>query len=114
MSGFRHAPLSDPLLTVRFFDRTREEQAALGFLVDTNALEPTDGRSSQEDGNSKERHTYIPAGTTKTPHGAVGAESAHRAIAQGSDKDVAAALFKYSAPEEVCLLDTVFNLIIKV
>jgi zinc finger protein len=104
-----YAPLPDPLLSIQFFDRSPEEQAALGFLIDANTLEQKDGRASHEDKIMKERQTYTPAGTTKMPHGAVGAELAHRAIAQGSSADVAAALFKYSAPEEVCCLGTVFK-----
>ncbi|KAH7424111.1 hypothetical protein KP509_12G090400 [Ceratopteris richardii] len=90
-----HAPAPDPLLSVKFYDRSKEEQEALGFLVDSG------GEESQIDRTSEEKHKYIPAGTQKLPHGTVGASLAHRAIAQGTSEDVAATLFKYSAPEEV-------------
>lgn len=96
-----HAPAPDPLLSIQFYDRSPDEQAALGFLVDTNAGEHLDANSSKEDETSKGRHRYVPAGTEKMAHGAVGAQLAHKAIAQGNSEDVAAALFKYSAPEEV-------------
>ncbi|XP_042502646.1 zinc finger protein ZPR1 homolog [Macadamia integrifolia] len=93
------APSSDPSLTIKFYERTPEQQEALGFLVDSSqsgehetesAIEAlTDGRR----GDSNE--------TKGEPHGSIGAVAGHRAIAQGNSEEVAAALFRYSAPEEV-------------
>lgn len=97
----RNAPASDPLLATHYYDRTEEQHAALGFLAETH-----DSPSANQTGHigasaSERRHGYTPAGTTRVPHGSVGAEGAHRAIAHGNTDTVAAALFKYSAPEEV-------------
>ncbi|MCO5572514.1 hypothetical protein L7F22_026269 [Adiantum nelumboides] len=96
-----YAPGSDPLLSVKFYDRNSAEQAALGFLVDPSLEGPSVNFSKPEERASQETHKYVPAGTQKVPHGAVGAQLAHRAIAQGNSADVASSLFKYSAPEEV-------------
>ncbi|XP_066367499.1 LOW QUALITY PROTEIN: uncharacterized protein [Miscanthus floridulus] len=87
-----HAPSSDPLLSVRFYERTREQQAALGFLAEPPTEQPGEA--------------VLPAsvnsdGLQSVPHGSVGAVAGRRAIAQGSPDEVAAALCRYSAPEEV-------------
>ncbi|WOK91654.1 hypothetical protein Cni_G00345 [Canna indica] len=90
------APSSDPLLSIRFYERTKEQQASLGFLVDpspempeghvdTDALAETNSASIMQ----------------QEPHGSVGALAGRRAIAQGKTEEVAAALCRYSAPEEV-------------
>ncbi|WVZ78050.1 hypothetical protein U9M48_025822 [Paspalum notatum var. saurae] len=80
-----HAPSSDPLLSVRFYERTREQQAALGFLA-----EPPTEQAGE---------AALPV--SAVPHGSVGAVAGRRAIAQGNPDEVASALCKYSAPEEV-------------
>jgi hypothetical protein len=109
----RNAPALDPLLATHYYDRSAEQQAALGFLADTSERPSVNQNSSNagsasvaageehSDAAGEQRHCYTPAGTTRLPHGSVGAEAAHRAIAQGNSDDVSAALFKYSAPEEV-------------
>ncbi|KAH9304602.1 hypothetical protein KI387_009006 [Taxus chinensis] len=94
------APSPDPLLSIKFYDRTPEQQEALGFLVDNEQI-TAEQTTDQTSHTSKEGTRYIPAGTTREPHGSVGALAAHQAIAQGNSDAVAAALFKYSTPEEV-------------
>ncbi|OAY84047.1 zinc finger protein ZPR1 homolog [Ananas comosus] len=86
------APSSDPLLSIRFYERTREQQASLGFLVEPNA---TDESGHADDGASANNNIVV------VPHGLVGAVAGRRAIAQGNPEEVAAALCRYSAPEEV-------------
>uniref|UniRef100_A0A0E0AWH4 Zinc finger ZPR1-type domain-containing protein n=1 Tax=Oryza glumipatula TaxID=40148 RepID=A0A0E0AWH4_9ORYZ len=95
----QNAPSSDPLLSVRFYERTREQQAALGFLVEPSTEEPGDqpvNHASTVEGNSE---------VLQEPHGSVGAVAGRRAIAQGNPDEVAAALCRYSAPEECLVLD---------
>ncbi|CAN6309236.1 unnamed protein product [Urochloa humidicola] len=91
-----HAPSSDPLLSVRFYERTREQQAALGFLAEPEqpgqAVLPASAVGSNSGGLQSE------------PHGSVGALAGRRAIAQGNPDEVAAALCRYAAPEEVDVL----------
>jgi zinc finger protein len=91
----RHEPSPDPLLSLRFYERTSEEQAALGFLA-----EPT-----KEPGESSHDASTVEAnsGGQRMPHGSVGAVAGRRAIAQGNSDEISAALCRYSAPEEVCL-----------
>uniref|UniRef100_A0A0C9S3X2 TSA: Wollemia nobilis Ref_Wollemi_Transcript_28289_1262 transcribed RNA sequence n=1 Tax=Wollemia nobilis TaxID=56998 RepID=A0A0C9S3X2_9CONI len=100
-----HAPSPDPLLSIKFYDRTPEQQAALGYLVDSDSNEQAAAEQSTEQTSStyQEGTKYVPAGTRREPHGSVGALAAHRAIAQGNSDEVAAALFKYAAPEEVMM-----------
>lgn len=90
-----HAPLLDPLLSVRFYERTREQQAALGFLAEPPKEQPGEAvlPASAVESNSD--------GLQSVPHGSVGAVAGRRAIAQGNPDEVAAALCRYSAPEEV-------------
>uniref|UniRef100_A0A0E0LVU2 Zinc finger ZPR1-type domain-containing protein n=1 Tax=Oryza punctata TaxID=4537 RepID=A0A0E0LVU2_ORYPU len=95
-----NAPSSDPLLSVRFYERTREQQAALGFLVEPPTEEPGDqpvNHASTVEGNPE---------VLQEPHGSVGAVAGRRAIAQGNPDEVAAALCRYSAPEEVIVMAT--------
>ncbi|KAF7036838.1 hypothetical protein CFC21_047365 [Triticum aestivum] len=90
-----HAPSSDALLSVSFYERTSEQQAALGFLVD-----PPTGES----GGPLQNASTVEAnsgGLPKVPHGSVGAVAGRRAIAQGNPDEIAAALCRYTAPEEV-------------
>ncbi|CAM6117688.1 unnamed protein product [Calypogeia fissa] len=96
-----NAPASDPLLATHYYDRTAEQHAALGFLAETHDPLNANQTGHSEASASEQKHGYTPAGTTRIPHGSVGAEGAHRAIAHGNTDAVSAALFKYSAPEEV-------------
>ncbi|KAH9537832.1 hypothetical protein CY35_16G072800 [Sphagnum magellanicum] len=105
-----YAPEPDILLTTTYYHRTKEQQMALGFLAETDApaeevvAEPSiTSDIPVADGNQDEtrQRDYIPAGTTRLPHGSVGALSAHHTIAQASSTEMAAAIFKYSGPEEV-------------
>lgn len=88
----RLAPSSDPFLSVRYYERTKEQQASLGFLVDPSLQEETERQVDSEN-----RSNII----QREPHGSVGAIAGQRAIAQGKTEEVAAALCRYSAPEEV-------------
>ena len=88
MQHGRHAPSPDPSLTIKFYDRTPEQQATLGYLADPSQSEGGLGAPSA-------------ATTTSTPHGAIGATGGHRAIAQSNNTDISDNLFRYSAPEEV-------------
>jgi len=83
----------DPLLSIHFYERTREQQASLGFLV-----EPPSGEEA-----SAEENNLGANGMQNVPHGSVGAVAGRRAIAQANTDQVAAALCRYSAPEEVQL-----------
>ncbi|BBN05014.1 zinc finger protein [Marchantia polymorpha subsp. ruderalis] len=105
-----YAPSRDPLLSTHYYDRTSEQQEQLGFLSEKNGDEASAaqtegpvivGTTNGNEHSTEEKQRYTPAGTTKLPHGSVGAERAHRAIAEGSSAEIAATLFKYSAPEEV-------------
>nr|XP_043606472.1 zinc finger protein ZPR1 homolog [Erigeron canadensis] len=82
-----YAPSPDPSLTIDFYERTLEQQASLGYLVD---------QSQREHGNDASFNNQA-----SEPHGSVGAVAARRAIAQGSSTEFTEALFRYSAPEEV-------------
>ncbi|XP_044968688.1 zinc finger protein zpr1-like [Hordeum vulgare subsp. vulgare] len=89
-----NAPSPDPLLSLRFYERTYEQQAALGFLA-----EPTkESGDSSQDASTVEGNS---GGPQRIPHGSVGAVAGRRAIAQGNSDEITAALCRYSAPEEV-------------
>lgn len=99
-------------MSTHYYDRTSEQQEQLGFLSEKNGDEASAaqtegpvivGTTNGNEHSTEEKQRYTPAGTTKLPHGSVGAERAHRAIAEGSSAEIAATLFKYSAPEEVGL-----------
>ncbi|KAL2634270.1 hypothetical protein R1flu_005749 [Riccia fluitans] len=102
-----NAPAKDPLLSAHHYERTPEQQGQLGFVSEGTAEQPSTTQSENtiasgtDNRNEQSRMRYTPAGTTREPHGSVGAIAAHKAIAEGSSAEVAAALFKYSAPEEV-------------
>ncbi|KAL2627730.1 hypothetical protein AAZV13_07G189400 [Glycine max] len=89
------APSSDPSLTIKFYERTPEQQASLGYLVDSTHIEgihdetPEGGEAVTADQVRRE------------PHGSIGATAGHRAIAQSNSSEIAEALFRYTAPEEV-------------
>lgn len=91
----RYAPSSDPSLTIKFYERTPEQQAALGYVADPSQREP--GTENNSDG------TINVSQRQEEPHGSVGARAGRRAIAQGNSAEIADALFRYSAPEEVNL-----------
>ncbi|XP_057511637.1 uncharacterized protein LOC130793793 [Actinidia eriantha] len=89
------APSPDPSLTIKFYERSPEQQALLGYLVNTSQVGELGDEASSEEINAT-------AGESRRePHGSIGAAAGHRAIAQGSSTDIAEALFRYSAPEEV-------------
>ena len=82
-------------MSIKFYDRTPEQQALLGYLVDSSQLnEPAAGTSMEETSN------YVDQ-IRRQPHGSVGAAAGQRAIAQSNSAEIAEALFRYSAPEEV-------------
>ncbi|XP_024973720.1 zinc finger protein ZPR1-like isoform X3 [Cynara cardunculus var. scolymus] len=83
-----YAPSPDPSLTIDFYERTPEQQALLGYLVDQS--------QTTEHGNDASSNNQ-----TSQPHGSVGAVAGRRAIAQGNNAEFAEALFRYTAPEEV-------------
>ncbi|KAJ4868123.1 ZPR1 zinc-finger domain protein [Raphanus sativus] len=87
-----HAPSPDPSLTIKFYDRTPEQQATLGYLADPSQAGQSEGSLAPPS-----------AETTYVPHGAVGATAGRRAIAQSNSTDISDNLFRYSAPEEVMI-----------
>uniref|UniRef100_M1ANS9 Zinc finger protein n=1 Tax=Solanum tuberosum TaxID=4113 RepID=M1ANS9_SOLTU len=89
------APSPDPSLTITFYERTPEQQAALGYLADPSQL------GGQSDEVSSEGINDVPHRLLNEPHGSVGARAGRQAIAQGNSAEMAEALFRYSAPEEV-------------
>ncbi|KAI3994636.1 hypothetical protein MKX01_027526 [Papaver californicum] len=88
------APSVDPSLTLKFYERTDEQQAMLGFVVDPSSEGQTGSNASQGESD-------VPDGTSKVPHGSVGAVAFQRSIAQGNSENFAASLFRYSTPDEV-------------
>ncbi|XP_037492415.1 zinc finger protein ZPR1 homolog isoform X2 [Jatropha curcas] len=89
------APSPDPCLTIKFYDRTPEQQASLGYLVDQSQLgESGDRPTSEVTGTASDQ-------TGRESHGSVGAVAGQRAIAQSNSAEIADALCRYSAPEEV-------------
>ncbi|KAK9065074.1 hypothetical protein SSX86_016457 [Deinandra increscens subsp. villosa] len=80
-----YTPSPDPSLTIDFYERTPEQQASLGYLVDQSQT----GNNASSNNQSSE------------PHGSVGAVAGRRAIAQGNGAEFAETLFRYTAPEEV-------------
>jgi zinc finger protein len=85
------APSSDPSLTIKYYERTPEQQALLGYtqIEGTRDAAPEGGEA-------------VASGRTRRqPHGSVGAAAGQRAIAQSNSVEIADALLRYSAPEEV-------------
>lgn len=82
-------------MTIKFYERTPEQQASLGYLVDPSQLGESGNRSPSEVTGS------VPDQRRGEPHGSVGAVAGHRAIAQSNSAEIADAIFRYSAPEEV-------------
>ena len=91
------------MLSLRFYERTSEQQAGLGFIA-----EPTNqpGESSQDASTVEAK-----SGVLRMPHGSVGAVAGRRAIAQGNSDEITAALYRYSAPEEVCLFSCLITIL---
>ncbi|KAL5577603.1 hypothetical protein UlMin_019302 [Ulmus minor] len=88
------APSPDPSLSIKFYERTPEQQAMLGYPVGP----------SQTGGHGDEASiepNFASSQVQREPHGSVGATAGHRAIAQSNSAEIADALFRYSAPEEV-------------
>lgn len=76
------APSPDPSLSIKFYERTPEQQASLGYQVD-----PSQSGASDE--------------VRRVPHGSVGAAAAHRAFCQSNSAEIMETVFRYTAPEEV-------------
>ncbi|KAG8385125.1 hypothetical protein BUALT_Bualt03G0009200 [Buddleja alternifolia] len=93
-----YAPSPDPSLTIKFYERTPEQHAALGYLADPSQGEPDPENTLEGANNVPQRQGE--------PHGSVGARAGHRAIAEGNSAEIADALFRYSAPEEVMTFPT--------
>ncbi|KAJ0076168.1 hypothetical protein Patl1_34563 [Pistacia atlantica] len=89
-----YAPSPDPSLHIKFYERTPEQQASLGYLVDPTQLEESRTVVTEESNSTSDQMQRV-------PHGSVGAVTGHRAIAQSNSSEMADALFRYSAPEEV-------------
>ncbi|XP_048323309.2 uncharacterized protein LOC107415666 isoform X1 [Ziziphus jujuba] len=89
------APSHDSSLSINFYERTPEQQALLGYLVDSSqAGDHSDGASSIVPNNASDQ-------VQREPHWSIGASAGHRAIAQSNSSEIAEALFRYTAPEEV-------------
>lgn len=93
----RFAPSVDPSLAIKFYERTPEQQALLGYLANPSQAEEDGGAPAQGTNNGVSR-------VIREPHGSVGARAGRRAIAQGAGTEISDALFRYSAPEEVKIL----------
>ncbi|CAJ1939679.1 unnamed protein product, partial [Sphenostylis stenocarpa] len=89
------APSSDPSLSIKFYERTAEQQASLGYLVDSTQIEGTHGDALEG------RDAVNTDQVGREPHGSIGATAGHRAIAQSNSAEIAESLFRYTAPEEV-------------
>ncbi|KAK1563861.1 hypothetical protein Q3G72_034085 [Acer saccharum] len=76
-----YAPSHDPSLSIEFY----EQQALLGYLVDPS-------QSTEEAISASDQ-------MKRKPHGSAG----HRAIALSNSAEIADALFRYSAPEELMI-----------
>ncbi|KAK3005990.1 hypothetical protein RJ639_016557 [Escallonia herrerae] len=88
----RFAPSPDPSLMIKSYERTPEQQALLGYVVGPSHL----GEEASSGGMNN-----VSDQITREQYGTVGAPAGRRAIAQGNSKEIADALFRYSAPEEV-------------
>ncbi|CAO2820018.1 unnamed protein product [Amaranthus hypochondriacus] len=94
-----YAPSPDPSLSLKFYERTPEQQAALGYVADT----PQIGESA-ETVTGTENHAIHQI--AREPHGAVGARAGRQAIAQGNTAEFVEAICRYTAPEEVMTFPT--------
>lgn len=93
----RYAPSPDPSLTIKFYERTPEQQATLGYVA-----------NQSQTGQSERGLRGTPSAL---PHGTVGATAGHRAIAQSNSTDISDNLFRYSAPEEVTSHSATFGIV---
>ncbi|CAL5364138.1 unnamed protein product [Camellia sinensis] len=91
----RFAPSPDPSSIIKFYERTPEQQASLGYVVD-----PSLGGEHHDEALSEELNSTGDQ-TRREPHGLIGAAAGQRAIAQGNSAEFAESLFRYSVPEEV-------------
>ncbi|KAK8637058.1 hypothetical protein V6N13_064488 [Hibiscus sabdariffa] len=89
------APSPDPSLSIKFYDRTPEQQASLGYLVQPSQLNEHVAEASMGETNNDVDQIR------RQPHGSVGAAAGQKAIAQSNSAEIAEALFRYSAPEEL-------------
>ncbi|KAB1210465.1 Zinc finger protein ZPR1 [Morella rubra] len=89
------APSPDPSLIIRFYERTPEQQASLGYLVDPSQL-GDHGEQASTVGISGALDKV-----RREPHGSVGATAARRAFAQSNSSEIVETVFRYSAPEEL-------------
>ncbi|GMI93030.1 hypothetical protein like AT5G37340 [Hibiscus trionum] len=89
------APSPDPSLSIKFYDRTPEQQASLGYLVQPSQLNEHAAEAPMGETNNDVDQIR------RQPHGSVGATAGQKAIAQSNSAEIAEALFRYSAPEEV-------------
>lgn len=85
-----YAPSPDPYLSIKFYERTPEQQAALGYLA-----------NSSQSGEPEEEAPGTANHTGQEPHGAVGARAGRRAIAQANTSEIVDAICRYTSPEEV-------------
>ncbi|KAL0912773.1 hypothetical protein M5K25_016176 [Dendrobium thyrsiflorum] len=92
-----YAPMQDPSLSIKFYERTPEQQATLGFLAETS--EEIERHSESNSPTDEKRLPGI--GVQEFSHGSVGAIANRHAIAQVNSDQDAEALYRYSAPEEV-------------
>ncbi|KAF3947323.1 hypothetical protein CMV_026528 [Castanea mollissima] len=90
-----YAPSPDPSLSIKFYERTPEQQATLGYSAD-----PSQSGDHRE-GISMEQISGASDEVRREPHGSVGATAAHRAIAQSNTAEIVDTVFRYTAPEEV-------------
>ncbi|XP_059451141.1 uncharacterized protein LOC132181936 [Corylus avellana] len=89
------SPSLDPSLIIKFYERTPEQQASLGYLADpSQSGDHCGGPSTEETSGASDE-------VRREPHGSVGATAAHRSIAQSNSADIVETVFRYSAPEEV-------------
>lgn len=90
----RFAPSPDPSLSIKFYERTSEQQSTLGYVVESSQTGSVrDAASTEAVGTSDQ--------VQRAPHGSIGAAAGHRAIAQSNSAEIAESLFRYTAPEEV-------------
>lgn len=94
-----YAPMQDPSSSIRFYERTPEQQAALGFLADTS--EETEKHTESNSPTVEKRPSRI---GVQGSHGLVGSIASRHAIAQVNCDQFAEVLCRYSTPEEVEVL----------
>ena len=75
---------------------------SLGYSVESSQT------GDRHDGTSAEEQTSTSNQVRREPHGSVGAAAGHRAIAQSNSSEIAEALFRYTAPEEVEFCDMIY------